>query len=696
MSKKSFSLACQLLLVSSFSIAGCGPAAFTDAGPERDAGTDRIDAGAFDGGFETFDGGAVDGGSVPHDGGPQPTDAGVLDGGADENDAGHAACALDPTCNVPPSITEIADQEFDEDTSSGRVFFTVSDEDPETDLDALVVTAEISTPGLVDISLSTISATERYLTMGGFPDMFGTAEVTLTVDDGESENSRTSTRFIVNVRSINDTPTVSYIPTQSLVELDEFLHVPFTIDDIDNDVEDIVVTAVSSDQNLLPNRNLLVLGSGAERTLSILPNFSGGGGGGLVDILILADDQENYRPEGSGDFELRLHAFRRCEPNNNAYGGNSSNLEEAPEVEAFLTFPTMNYNQRVLIYLSDWTEEAEYPSYIHNPSTNTGLRTHLHYGRLLIYPGETEWSFRRMEEAIRLIVQDYSYRSCRPPTLILVGSGQAGAIATRLAESESPFIDGVINIDPMGLGVDAFANALVTQNLAAQATTDDWFYGPPGAPVAVDPSFVATDLLSSWSPEDLAFFQYITGQTGPLTEEALTQRLVWSIDRLNMLRREIVEEPVVSIGEAPGVCFSAPPGNDARLETMNSELYRQPASPFASAELAKGAVSGTPTIPVISLYSDDAGNMMLPFATGYADRVDANGATDLHRFMAYDGTQENLSELIHAAAEAIVSFRDDGTPLPTVWPAPAQEDFDFPAPYQLTPNAASGTSYPCP
>jgi len=100
--------------------------------------------------------------------------------------------------------------------------------------------------------------------------------------------SRTSA--VVNI-FVNSRPTISAINNQTMNE-DSNLVIPFTIGDLETPVNSLAVSATSFNTALIPNANLVLGGSGANRTLSITPapnEFSSGPYGGAIILLAVTD-----------------------------------------------------------------------------------------------------------------------------------------------------------------------------------------------------------------------------------------------------------------------------------------------------------------------------------------------------------------------------------------------------------------------
>jgi len=114
--------------------------------------------------------------------------------------------------NTPPSISDIADQDTDEDTATALIEFTVGD--AETTPASLVVSGTSDNPLLVhDHEIAISGAGEnRQVQITPEPDAFGTATITLVVSDGEDTAEAS---FLLTVNSVNDAPSLA-LPTGAL------------------------------------------------------------------------------------------------------------------------------------------------------------------------------------------------------------------------------------------------------------------------------------------------------------------------------------------------------------------------------------------------------------------------------------------------------------------------------------------------
>ncbi|WP_351122825.1 SpvB/TcaC N-terminal domain-containing protein [Shewanella sp. T24-MNA-CIBAN-0130] len=96
----------------------------------------------------------------------------------------------------------------------------------------------------------------------------GSATITITVSDGSLSYTRT---FVVTVNAVNDTPTISNISNRSINEDSNTGIIAFTIGDHETAAGSLSVSRSSSNTALVPTANVILGGSGANRTVSVTP-----------------------------------------------------------------------------------------------------------------------------------------------------------------------------------------------------------------------------------------------------------------------------------------------------------------------------------------------------------------------------------------------------------------------------------------
>ena len=151
------------------------------------------------------------------------------------------------TYNSPPTISDIGDQNTDEDTAVGPIDFTVGDAD--TPAASLVVSGESSDTTLVPNTNIVfgfgISDADRTVTITPTADLFGWTVITVTVDDG---SLTASDSFTLTVDPVNDAP-VANDDTYSVDEGGTLtISAPGVLDnDTDADVGDTLTATLVSD-----------------------------------------------------------------------------------------------------------------------------------------------------------------------------------------------------------------------------------------------------------------------------------------------------------------------------------------------------------------------------------------------------------------------------------------------------------------
>jgi VCBS repeat-containing protein len=175
------------------------------------------------------------------------------------------------TYNSPPTISDIGDQNTDEDTTIGPIQFTVGDAD--TPAASLIVSGESSDTTLVPnaniIFGFGVSGADRTITLTPAGDLSGSAVITVTIDDGALTASDS---FILTVNPVNDAP----VADDNAYTVDEgstlTVAAPGVLDN-DTDVEagDILTATLVSDVSngtltLNANGSLTYVHDGSETT----------------------------------------------------------------------------------------------------------------------------------------------------------------------------------------------------------------------------------------------------------------------------------------------------------------------------------------------------------------------------------------------------------------------------------------------
>jgi len=184
-------------------------------------------------------------------------------GAIEVDPVGQATITNDDT--APPTITSPGDVTTDEDTATAALPFTVADVD--TDVASLVVSATSSNPAVIaDSGLALGGAgASRTITITPVANASGTCTVTLTVSDGMKT---ASTTFAVTVGALDDAPTIAPLASVSVIA-GETADIALTLADVDTPLDNLVVTATSSNASVAPGDAITFTGTGATRHAKI-------------------------------------------------------------------------------------------------------------------------------------------------------------------------------------------------------------------------------------------------------------------------------------------------------------------------------------------------------------------------------------------------------------------------------------------
>ncbi|WP_276371977.1 tandem-95 repeat protein [Chryseolinea sp. H1M3-3] len=170
--------------------------------------------------------------------------------------------------NDNPTITPISNQTTAENTPTPAIPFNIGD--AETPAVNLVLSATSSVTTLVSNGNITFggSGSDRTVTITPTSGQNGSTEITISVSDGSAV---TSTSFTLTVSSVNDGPTITSISNQTTNEEVATAALPFTLSDPDTPIGSLTVTAISSNETLVPNNNIVLFGDNISRTVTITP-----------------------------------------------------------------------------------------------------------------------------------------------------------------------------------------------------------------------------------------------------------------------------------------------------------------------------------------------------------------------------------------------------------------------------------------
>lgn len=169
-----------------------------------------------------------------------------------------------------PGMSQIPNFSVDEDTVSAAIPFTVRDlSTPSNNLQVAVLAS--SDPSIIPVAGVTLGGAgmNRTVSVAPLPEQSGLVQITLRVSDDEG-NSDTK-NFLVSVDAVNDPPTISAISDITIAEDASSGAIAFTIGDVESSVNTLLIVAGSDNPVLIPGANIVLSGSGANRTVAITP-----------------------------------------------------------------------------------------------------------------------------------------------------------------------------------------------------------------------------------------------------------------------------------------------------------------------------------------------------------------------------------------------------------------------------------------
>jgi len=175
--------------------------------------------------------------------------------------------AVEERVNTFPTISGLSDISIQEVESSEIIEFVIGD--AETSSDSLVVEASSSNTTLLPNASIVLSGSGslRSLVITAPENAVGEVTITVSVSDGAASSDQS---FVVSIASLS-APSVSQIPDIELFEGDSVEPLSFVVEDVETPAEELLVTASSSNELLLPESAIVISGTGSNRTISVAP-----------------------------------------------------------------------------------------------------------------------------------------------------------------------------------------------------------------------------------------------------------------------------------------------------------------------------------------------------------------------------------------------------------------------------------------
>lgn len=109
---------------------------------------------------------------------------------------------------------------------------------------------------------------------------------TVVARDNLGEESIGNIAVPISVTPVNDDPTITPIADQTPNEDTATGDLAFTIGDVETAASSLVVSATSSDQDLVPDGNIMLGGAGTSRSINVLPGTNQNGGPATITVSV--------------------------------------------------------------------------------------------------------------------------------------------------------------------------------------------------------------------------------------------------------------------------------------------------------------------------------------------------------------------------------------------------------------------------
>ncbi|HHY84619.1 MAG TPA: tandem-95 repeat protein [Verrucomicrobia bacterium] len=209
--------------------------------------------------------------------------------------------------NDPPTLNPLADVTVDEDSGPHTVNLTGISSGATNESQTLLVMATSSNPALIPhptVSYSSPNATGT-LTFTPAANAFGTATITVTVDDRQSANNRTTRTFTVTVNPVNDPPTLNPIANLTLNENtgEQTVSLSGISAGPGNENQPLSISAVSSHPGLIPHPTVVYTSPNSTGTLRFTPVP---GASGTATITVTVNDGQGSNNTFSRTFTVAV------------------------------------------------------------------------------------------------------------------------------------------------------------------------------------------------------------------------------------------------------------------------------------------------------------------------------------------------------------------------------------------------------
>lgn len=213
----------------------------------------------------------------------------VNDGGASNNVISRTFTVTVNPVNQVPTLTTLANLSIDENAGLQTVGLSGISSGAANESQTLTVTASSSNTGLVPTPIVTYTSPNATGSIKFTPvaSAYGSATITVTVNDGGASNNVVSRSFTVTVNQVNELPTISSIARRVIALDSATAAIPFTIADAETSASSLTLSGTSDNATLVRTAGIVFGGAGSTRTVTVTPET---GQTGLANITVTVSD----------------------------------------------------------------------------------------------------------------------------------------------------------------------------------------------------------------------------------------------------------------------------------------------------------------------------------------------------------------------------------------------------------------------
>ena len=197
----------------------------------------------------------------------------VNDGAATNNTITRTFTVTVRSVNQVPTLDPIANVTINQNSGVQTVSLSGITSGAANENQTLTVTASSGNTSLIPnptVNYASANATGS-LSFAPVTNAFGSATLTVTVNDGGASNNVVTRTFTVTVNQVNTAPTITAIPAQTVVVGNSTAAIPFTIGDLETAASSLTLSASSDNTTLVKTAAVVFGGTGANRTVTVTP-----------------------------------------------------------------------------------------------------------------------------------------------------------------------------------------------------------------------------------------------------------------------------------------------------------------------------------------------------------------------------------------------------------------------------------------